>query len=564
MTDNFVIGDFAASDPRAWRFKGERGALSRAHWLRLDTLLFGRPVPQVVALARLAVSMIALTAVHAAPPQLQAPFIQNLMLAYAACAAAAAGVCVVTAPPVCLAYLGHVLDVIVSAVLMYGCDGAGSPFVVLLVFTLLSSAAQWEWRSTLATAISLLLAQASVILLAHAMRGAPVRGLFEDLVQAGLQGGLLLACGSVVACFAGLREQSRARFQRLAEICAGPAPDPRTDCLKEVMRRAADLLAADHVSVSFILKPTLQGTVIECCHGAVRCSAWPVAGGDPMEPLDRAPRTAGERRAHGPADPVIEAAFDSANCWGWIVARRHRAWSPEDRTVLRILADRIGAEVQDRERCAALQATSARQERERLARDLHDGPLQGIAAANLQLGIMSQQVPEHVQVQLRDTRDLLCGEADRIRSAIRSAPASPEPIRKLVRLVRLLDEHVDQLRRLWACTIRLDIAPMHLRASRSDVAHLANMVSEAVSNAVRHGRATKVEISVRQTDDRLILSIRDNGTGCLATEGTYPHSALAAENLGPQTLRSRAEALGGSISLVSSRHGTALHIEFAT
>ncbi|MEA1833887.1 histidine kinase [Methylobacterium durans] len=557
MTDNLVIGDFAASDPRAWRFEGERGALSRAHGLRLDTLLFGWPVPQVVALARLALSVIALAAVHASPPQLQAPFIQNLMLVYAACAVAAAGVCLVMAPPACLAYLGHVLDVIVSAVLMYGCDGAGSPFVALLVFTLLSSAAQWDWRSTLATAISLLLAQASVILLAHAAGGAPARGLSEDLVQAGLQGGLLLACGSVVACFAGLREQSRSRFQRLAESCAGSAPDPRTDCLKEMTRRAADLLAADHVSVSFILKPTLQGTVIECCQGAVRGTAWPVAGGDPTEPLDRAVRG-------GPADSVTEAAFDSANCWGWIVARRHRAWSPEDRTILRILADRIGAEVEERGRRAALQATAARQERERLARDLHDGPLQGIAAANLQLGIMSQQVPEHVQVQLRATRDLLCGEADRIRSAIRSAPASPEPIRKLVRLVRLLDEHVDQLRRLWGCTIRLDIAPMHLRATRSDVAHLTNMVSEAVSNAVRHGRATKVEISVRQTDDRLILSIRDNGTGCLATEGTYPHSALAAGNLGPQTLRSRAEALGGSISLVSSRHGTALHIEFAT
>ncbi|MER2269204.1 sensor histidine kinase [Methylobacterium oxalidis] len=505
-----------------------------------------------------------------------------MLLSYAVGALLLSALSLRPAPPIQLAYLGHGFDIVVSTTLMYYCEGGSISFFALLVFTLLSSAAQWDWKSTLGTAILLLLVLGGLMLLTHGAGEARARDLNEDLLREGLRAGFLLTCGAIMAYFAGLRERSRSRFQQIAEVSTrhAHAVSPSRDCLRDMISRVADILEADYVLLRFQAKPDMQWSTLECSNGVVRSISPLVAETGvcklddervgPSEELhtekDGGLTLVGRKsREHVKVAPqLISATFKFENCCGWITARNRRAWSREDHTILQILAAQIGAEVEEQGLRTALQAAAAREERLRLARDLHDGPLQGIAAANLQLGLVSQHVPKHVQAQLRATRSLLSGEANRIRSTVRNSPAPRASMKRPVRLLRALDDRVNRLSRQWGCTIILDIRPVSLRVSPDDAIHVANMVSEAVSNAVRHGHATEVDISMQRCGDRLILDVQDNGGGCFAEEGTYSHSALATANLGPRMLRSRVETLGGSISLTSSRHGTALHIEFST
>jgi signal transduction histidine kinase len=66
-------------------------------------------------------------------------------------------------------------------------------------------------------------------------------------------------------------------------------------------------------------------------------------------------------------------------------------------------------------------------------------------------------------------------------------------------------------------------------------------VSEAVANAVRHGKATKIEVGFRAAGGRFILKIANNGKGTLQ---------------GSSSLRERASALGGRFKL----HDTESHV----
>jgi len=77
------------------------------------------------------------------------------------------------------------------------------------------------------------------------------------------------------------------------------------------------------------------------------------------------------------------------------------------------------------------------------------------------------------------------------------------------------------------------------------------VLSEALTNAVKHAQASRVEVCVDCGDDSLTLSVRDDGNG-----GADP-----TRGSGLIGLTDRVEALGGKISVVSPPgDGTSLHV----
>ena len=88
----------------------------------------------------------------------------------------------------------------------------------------------------------------------------------------------------------------------------------------------------------------------------------------------------------------------------------------------------------------------------------------------------------------------------------------------------------------------------HVEAQLGDVEGLPaavdlaayRIVSEALSNAVRHGSATEIQVRVLRDRDRLHVEVSDNGTGI---------DPLAVPGVGLASMRARAEELGGSFSV---------------
>jgi signal transduction histidine kinase len=82
-------------------------------------------------------------------------------------------------------------------------------------------------------------------------------------------------------------------------------------------------------------------------------------------------------------------------------------------------------------------------------------------------------------------------------------------------------------------------------------------LQEALSNLVRHSRATRIAVSLEARDGWLVLSIRDNGVG-FDVERVFSAPASVASGIGLRSMRESAQALGGKLEVESSADGTKL------
>jgi two-component system sensor histidine kinase DesK len=78
-------------------------------------------------------------------------------------------------------------------------------------------------------------------------------------------------------------------------------------------------------------------------------------------------------------------------------------------------------------------------------------------------------------------------------------------------------------------------------------------LKEAVTNVVKHSRATECSITIKQSEKELIAEVRDNGVGNIKDEDFYRGSGLPG-------MRERLEFVNGTLE-ITSENGTALLIK---
>jgi signal transduction histidine kinase len=182
------------------------------------------------------------------------------------------------------------------------------------------------------------------------------------------------------------------------------------------------------------------------------------------------------------------------------------------------------------------------EERRRLRRDLHDGL--GAALAGLTLKL--------------DTARNRLGDDRLLREMRTDVQAAVADVRRLVEGLRPvpLDEFglVESLRRL-VDGIPVDGPAVRLRAdddtSPAAAVEVAayRIVQEALTNVLRHSGAQTCEVSVRADDEHLVVEVEDDGRGPAGAPGG---------GVGLETMRARAEELGGSFELGSRAGGGTL------
>jgi len=186
----------------------------------------------------------------------------------------------------------------------------------------------------------------------------------------------------------------------------------------------------------------------------------------------------------------------------------------------------------------------ARDERIRLARELHDGVLQELTFLNRGLSMVA--TPEDVTDEdLHDWRSSSRRALDESRSVVTTwLRPPPEALGDLVCSLAVelaerggakLDARVDPT---------LDLGPRGAEA-------LLRIVREAISNAVQHGGAEHIDLLV-DASDGLRIEIRDDGSGF--------DPASTRRGVGLDSMQQRAEDLGGRFRLVS-RPGAGTRIE---
>jgi PAS domain S-box-containing protein len=188
-------------------------------------------------------------------------------------------------------------------------------------------------------------------------------------------------------------------------------------------------------------------------------------------------------------------------------------------------------------------------ERNRIGRDLHDGLAQLLTGVELLLRSLTDK--------LADEQSAYVAEARRASALVQHAlehtseiARGLSPIPKGAKLSDGLIQLAAYSQRFFGIECRY-AGSRRLPALAEDAsANLYRIAQEGITNAVRHGKASAIELRCRLADGRITLTITDDGTG-------MPDSDSATNGMGLQIMRYRARSLGGSLTIArGSRGGT--------
>jgi signal transduction histidine kinase len=197
------------------------------------------------------------------------------------------------------------------------------------------------------------------------------------------------------------------------------------------------------------------------------------------------------------------------------------------------------------------------EERNRLARELHDSVTQQlfgvVLAAQTARDLLERG--DAAGEQLERVQALAHGAMDELRSVVfELRPASLEA----EGLAQALRKHVEVLRRVTGRAITLRVAGRPALAA-GPAGQVFRIAQEALQNAVRHSGAERIEVGLEDGGGRLRLSVGDDGDGF---DASVP--GLRGRRLGLTSMEERAAELGGTLT-VDSRPGagTTVTLELA-
>jgi signal transduction histidine kinase len=191
---------------------------------------------------------------------------------------------------------------------------------------------------------------------------------------------------------------------------------------------------------------------------------------------------------------------------------------------------------------AAQQKAAVIEDRERIARDLHDTVIQRLFAEGLHLQAVAARADEETSKRLQSSIEGLDETIRQLRSSIftlQTNPAGPGGL-----WGELLDV-ITECREGLGTDPRLQLDGPIETIDEPIRPHLAPVLREALTNAARHSAASDVRISITASDT-ITVRVDDDGVG-------VPDEVFGGNGL--RNLASRAEELGGSLSVTARPQG---------
>ncbi len=481
----------------------------------------------------------------------------------------------------------HAADLVMYAVFTYLFEGQGSPFAFYFAFAIVAAAIRWEWRGALSTAIVALTLYASISLYFLLQPDARF-----DAYQWFFRLVYLAVIAVLVGYLAAYEAEWRREVSRLADWSRGHAESGQ-EGLRDTVADAAGILRAgrivllweeeEHPAVEVIhwnqgafdrsrespetlnalVPKPLEGEGFFCLDAAAaRPVVWRAAP-DAVVRIEGAPLRADFRERFQVrqllAIPLREQAVS-----GYLLALDKPRMTADDLVLGQIVARGLVAQIEHVVLTRRLRQAAVNEERLRLAGDLHDGLLQSLSAAALHIQAAHQRLGGDAAGAAEDldkVQGLIRGEQHDLRfliEALRPQPSFRGSINGS--LAARLAEFAATVEKVWRVGVQLDTRGLENDLAIAGQHELYRIVQEAVINAARHSGGTAVRVRVRRAEAGVFVTVGDDGHG-FPFQGRLDHATLAAQNLGPLSLRQRVTRLGGAMTITSTPSGAEVEIE---
>ncbi len=544
---------------------------------------------RLIAAGRATLSFFALIAVWLDPsePRRWEEVAYGILIAYALFSAVVALVVFRDrSPSRLLAPVSLGVDLLVAALIMSFTEGATSPFFVYFMFAMVGGTVRWQWKGTLWTvSLAILLFMASGLFAVQL--GAPYFKLNRFIIR----GTYLPVIGILLGYVGAYQARLQRELTRLAawrRTAVGEIKDILPHALEHM---ATTLEAARGVLVWEEPEEPWVNIAVWSKDGFSWAKEAP-ARFQPFADADLAGldwltthvdskdaeiliRESGGTfaRRHGPtlhpdlahylgATSTVALAFSSAGGDGMLLALDVKQLTVDKLILGEIVRQQVVHLIDQNFTAQQLREAAVIRERIRLARDLHDGVLQALAAAGLKLQTakVSLRCNEEATAKISQVQALIAEGQKEIRSITRGlGPAGFQVTQSRVDLALEVSALAGRMFNEWDMAVDFMAEGDLAEAPGRTAQHVCRLAHEALVNAARHGRATKAELRLVHDGNLVRLAVTDNGTGFPFT-GDYDLVALRGSYQGPRTLVDRVDAIGGELRVCSSPSGARIEI----
>jgi signal transduction histidine kinase len=197
------------------------------------------------------------------------------------------------------------------------------------------------------------------------------------------------------------------------------------------------------------------------------------------------------------------------------------------------------------------------EERQRMAREIHDTLAQGLTGIVTQLEAAGQAVAG-------DERERRLGNAKRLaRDSLSEARRSVQALRPEALETALLPEAVAEVADRWSA---VNGVAVQVTTTGTAVAlypdieiALLRVAQEALANVAKHAGASRVGLTLSYMEDVVTLDVRDDGAGFCPADAGHGRASAGRRGFGLTTMRQRTERLGGRLAIESEPgNGTAV------
>ncbi|HZU25308.1 MAG TPA: sensor histidine kinase [Bryobacteraceae bacterium] len=220
------------------------------------------------------------------------------------------------------------------------------------------------------------------------------------------------------------------------------------------------------------------------------------------------------------------------------------------------------AEAADLRAAAAEKAVekAREEERQRIASDFHDGPLQSFISLQMRLEILRKLMERDAHAGMEELKELQGLAQTQVRD-LRTFLHSMRPVDvdggNFVAVTRRMTESFQKESGIPVTFLGTN-SPVGL--PQETALEVLQMLRESLHNVQKHAGATRVALSLEKSDKGLEISIDDNGHG-FPFAGSYTLEELELLRLGPASLKRRARALNAELTL-ESRPGRGASLKY--